>query len=315
MSEVTRWLTDTALGRLVLSLTAVMVVALAIRFAQGVISRSVVDRAARYRGRKSAAFVGYLVAAMIVAAVFVDSLQKIGVALGVAGAGIAFALQEVIASVAGWVAVSVGSFYHVGDRVQLGGIKGDVIDIGVLRTTIMEVGEWVRGDAYTGRIVRVANSFVFKEPVYNYSADFPFLWDEIMIPVRYGSDYRLARKILADAAEEVVGDYSRTAHQAFDRVVRIYSIEQASTEPIVLVTANDNWVEFALRYTVDYRRRRATKDQLFMRILDEIENTSAKVQIASTTVHLVEAPELDVRLSGAPTPRDINPSGSGSCGG
>jgi small-conductance mechanosensitive channel len=97
-------------------------------------------------------------------------LSSLTVALGVAGAGagIAFALQEVIASVAGWIALSFGQFYAVGDPVQLGSIKGDVIDIGVLRTTLMEIGEWVKGDQYNGRIVRVVNSFVFKEPVYNY---------------------------------------------------------------------------------------------------------------------------------------------------
>jgi small-conductance mechanosensitive channel len=77
----------------------------------------------------------------------------------------------VIISVAGWTAVSFGGFYKVGDRIQLGGIKGDVIDIGVLRTTIMQIGEWVDGDQYNGRIVRIANSIVFKEPVFNYSRE------------------------------------------------------------------------------------------------------------------------------------------------
>ncbi len=293
------WLVETTPGKLLLSLAVVMVVAAAVRLAHRQIGRSVDDRADRYRARKAALFLGYLGAVLLIAMIFSDSLQKMGVALGVAGAGIAFALQEVITSAAGWVAVSLGSFYHVGDRVQLGGIKGDVIDVGMLRTTIMEVGEWVRGDAYTGRIVRVANSFVFKEPVYNYSADFPFLWDEIMLPIRYGSDYRLARQILHRVADEVVGDYTRTAHEAFERVVRSYSIEDASTEPMVLLTANDNWVELTLRYTVDYRRRRPTKDELFIRVLEEIETTAGKVRIASTTVALVEAPRLDVKLSGS----------------
>lgn len=114
-------------------------------------------------------------------------------ALGVAGAGIAFALQEVITSVAGWIALSFGQFYTIGDRVQLGGIKGDVIDIGMLRTTIMEIGEQVKGDQYTGRIVRITNSFVCQGPVYNYSADFPFVWDEITVPIKYGGDHNLAR--------------------------------------------------------------------------------------------------------------------------
>ena len=128
--------------------------------------------------------------------VYSDKLGGLTVAFGVAGAGIAFALQEVIASFAGWLAIMFGSFYKTGDRVQLGGIKGDVMDIGVLRTTIMEVGQWVDGDLYNGRIVLVANSFVFKEPVYNYSGDFPFLWDEIKIPIQYGSNYEKTNEIL-----------------------------------------------------------------------------------------------------------------------
>ena len=136
---------------------------------------------------------------------FSDKLGGFTVAFGVAGAGVAFALQEVIASVAGWVAISVGSFYSPGDRVQVGGIRGDVIDVSILRTTLMEVGEWVAADLYTGRIVRVANSFVFKEPVFNYSGDFPFLWDEIVLPVRYGSDWKLAREMLARPGQRGAG--------------------------------------------------------------------------------------------------------------
>jgi len=94
------------------------------------------------------------------------------------------------------ILLSVNQFYEPGDRVQLGGITGDVIDISILRTTVMEIGGWVKADLYNGRIVRIANSFVFKEPVYNYSADFPFVWDEIVLPIKYGCDHRLAREIL-----------------------------------------------------------------------------------------------------------------------
>lgn len=71
-----------------------------------------------------------------------------------------------------------------------------MIDISILCTTLMEVGEWVSADLYTGRIVRIANSSVFKEPVFNYSGDFPFLWDEITVPVKYGSDWTMARAML-----------------------------------------------------------------------------------------------------------------------
>lgn len=146
------------------------------------VQKSGQDNDNRYKTQKILDAVSYVIIILALLIVYSENLSGLTVALGVAGAGIAFAFQEVIASVAGWLALMFGNFYRTGDRVQLGGIKGDVIDIGVIRTTLMETGQWVDGDLYNGRIVRVANSFVFKEPVFNYSGDFPFLWDEIKIP-------------------------------------------------------------------------------------------------------------------------------------
>jgi small-conductance mechanosensitive channel len=120
---------------------------------------------------------------------------------------------------------------------------GDVIDISILRTTVMEIGAWVKADLYNGRIVRIANSFVFKEPVYNYSGDFPFVWDEIVIPVKYGSDHRLAREILQRVAQEVVGEYVPQAKTYWKQMVHKYLIEDARVEPAVTLVTTDNWSE------------------------------------------------------------------------
>lgn len=248
-----------------------------------------------YRSKKAVSALGYFLIALLVSIIFWERLGALTVFFGIAGAGIAFALQEVIVSIAGWTAILFTDIYKSGDRVMLGGIKGDVIDVGVLRTTIMEIGGWVEGDLYNGRIVRIANSFVFKEPVYNYSADFPFLWDEIKVPIKYGSDYDLTRKILYDAAREVVGDYSSEAEQHWDIMVRKFLIENASTHPMVNIIANDNWVEFTLRFVVDYKKRVGIKDQLFTRILRKVENTSGQVEFASATFELVNAPPIEIK--------------------
>lgn len=136
-----------------------------LRVASHYISHYVDDPDLRYRARKATSVVGWAVFLVFVAALFSDRLGGVTVAFGVAGAGIAFALQEVIVSLASRVAISFGNSFGVGDRVQLGGTMGDVIDVGLLRSTIMECGEWVTGDNYSGRIVRVANSFAFEEPV------------------------------------------------------------------------------------------------------------------------------------------------------
>ena len=200
-STLLQWLYDPTVGKIVAAIIALMVVIFISRIVKASITRYVKAVDTRYRLRKFITFISYVVGAFLLTLIFSDRLGGLTVAMGVAGAGIAFALQEVIASFAGWFAITFAGFYKPGDRVQLGGIKGDVIDVSFLRTTIMEIGEWVKGDLYSGRVVLIANSFVFKEPVFNYSGDFPFLWDEITIPVKYGGDHRLARKILKDVAE------------------------------------------------------------------------------------------------------------------
>lgn len=295
-NELPPWLFDPRFGQLVAVAIGVVLAYSVSRMLQRAVTKYVEDNSARYRARKIVSFVTYLLSALVLVTVFSDRLGGFTVALGVAGAGIAFALQEVIASVAGWVAVSFGNFYSPGDRVQLGGIKGDVIDIGVFRTTLMEVGQWVKGDQYNGRIVRVANSFVFKEPVFNYSADFPFLWDEVTIPVRYGSDWKYARTMLEGVATEICGELARDSRIAWKGVVAKYRLEDAEVDPMVSLIANDNWLEFTMRYIVDYRRRRATKTQLFTRILEEIDASEGRVKLASATFELVGLPALDRTL-------------------
>ena len=279
------------------SVLGIIVVNALARILRHSISNLLQNNESRYGMRKMITYLGYFASLLLVAAIFSDQMGNLTVALGVAGAGIAFALQEVIASLAGWLALSFGHFYHVGDRVQLGGSKGDVIDIGILRTTIMEMGEWVSGDLYNGRIVRIANSFVFKEPVYNYSADFPFVWDEIKIPVKYGSDIHRAREIFERVSQEVVGDYVQFAQETWKNMYRKYAVEHASVQPMVTVRANDNWIEFTMRYVVDYKQRRSTMNTIFTRILEEISGSDGAVEIASATFHLVELPDLNVNLN------------------
>ena len=295
---VVRWWNDPLIIQLIIAAAGVVIIRLLAASLSHWAGRYVKDAQTRYRIRKVSGLISYLVIILFLTIVFRNRLGGFAIALGVAGAGIAFALQEVIGSIAGWAAISFANFYETGDRIQLGGIKGDVIDIGVLRTTLMELGEWVKSDLHTGRIVRIANSFVFKEPVFNYSGDFPFLWDEITVPVTYASDHRLAREILEKIIHTVIEEYSAYAKRAWKDVVKKYMVEEAMIDPVVTLVCTDNWIEFTVRYITDYKLRRATKNRLFGLILDEFEKTGGRVKIASTTVQLVDPPSLNVRLSG-----------------
>lgn len=282
--------------RLLVVALALLALIFGARLARRAAASHIGDADLRYRVRKAITFAAAFLGFALVVSSFSGRLGGLTVAFGVAGAGIAFALQEVIASVAGWVAVLFGGFYAPGDRVQLGGIKGDVIDIGILRTTLMECGQWVDGDLYNGRIVRVANSFVFKEPVVNYSADFPFLWDEIKVPITYKSDRHQARVILQQAADEVTRETVEAGRRTWGAMVRKYRIEDARIEPMVHLKATDNWIEFTVRYIVDYRRRRGTRDDIFSRVLDAFDASEGRIQIASATFELVGMPPLAVQV-------------------
>ncbi|HUF03384.1 MAG TPA: mechanosensitive ion channel domain-containing protein [Aridibacter sp.] len=290
------WLSEPTVIRVITAVVGIVVIIIIARIIRSSITRYVSGTDSRYRLRKFITFLAYILTALMISVVFSNQLSGLTVAFGVAGAGIAFALQEVIASFAGWFAIHFAQFYKTGDRVEVGGIKGDVIDISFLRTILMEIREWVDGDLYTGRVMRVANSFVFKAPVYNYSGDFPFLWDEIKIPVKYGSDHKLARGILLGVADRILADYAREAAVSWEAFSKRFLLESAITDALVTMEANDNWIEFTLRYVVEFNKRRTTKDLLFSRILDDIEKTDGAVQIASATFHLVGAPPINVNI-------------------
>ncbi|WP_208559757.1 mechanosensitive ion channel family protein [Marinilactibacillus kalidii] len=240
-----------------------------------------------YVTRKVAKWITNAILAIAFIYIFGNDLSGFTTAIGLAGAGVTYALREVIVSFAGWFAIMFGDFFKTGDRVLLGGSKGDVVDIGLLRTTLMEMGEWVEGDQYTGRIVRVANSYIFTSPVYNYTADFKFLWDEIHIPIRFKSDIALARELVMEIAEEEVGTYNAKAEEDWDNMKRRYRIENASLKSQVFISFDDNWITLSLRYIVDTRERRAVRDRIFMSILERFNEHDDSIELASETFEIV----------------------------
>lgn len=294
--KINELLFDPTIGKLATLFIGIAIIWIVIKFIQKKLFTKIDDSDNRYKAKKFGTFIGYMLSLIFITVVYSNKLGGLTVAFGVAGAGIAFALQEVIASFAGWLAIMFGNFYKTGDRVQLGGVKGDVMDIGVLRTTIMETGQWVDGDLYTGRIVLIANSYIFKEPVFNYSGDFPFLWDEIKIPIKFGSNYEKAKQLILNVGIEVAGDLTSESLEKWHSLQKKYLLEEAQTAPMVSLIANDNWVEFTLRYVVRYNKRRATKTELFTKILQQIEATNGEVKFASATIQIVESSDFNVNL-------------------
>ena len=261
------------------------------------INKKVSDNTNRYRIKKLVRFGSYILIIFLILILFTGSFQYFTVSIGLISAAIAFALQEVVLSIAGWVAIFGSNIYKTGDRIQINNIKGDVIDIGVTKTTLMEIGDWVSGDNYNGRIVQISNSFVFKGAVHNYSTDFPFVWDEINLPIKYGSDITLVNKIINEIAKTQLSKYANFAKEDWKLMVKKYLIEDANVNSTLTLKLTDNWIEFNLRYVVDYKKRKTTKNAIFTEILNQISKTNGKVELASATFEVVGIPNLNIDIT------------------
>ena len=169
----------------------------------------------------------------------------------------------------------------MGDRVQIGDTRGDVIDIGLLRTTLLETGNWVSRDLYNGRIVRIPNSAVLKGSVFNYSQGFQFIWDEIKVLFTTTSDCQLAREMLLRVAKEAIGEYLVEAQTSWNAMSDNYRSANPPLDPTVSLVVNAGRLEFTVSYVVDYTQRIAMQDQLFTKIVEEIANGKGRLQWAS----------------------------------
>src|SRR5579864_2893721 len=246
---------------------------------------------ARYKVRKLIVFSGYFSILLFLAILFEDRLGRLSFAIGVVGAGVAVALQDVVASIAGAFSIGFSKLYAVGDRVQIGDTQGDVIDIGLLRTTLMETGNWVSRDLYNGRIARIPNSTVLRGSVFNYSQGFRFVWDEIHVLFKITSDCQLAKAVLLRAANEAIGEYLVEAQSSWKVMSDNYQSANPPLEPTVALVVNAGSLEFTVSYVVDYTKRTAMKDQLFTKIVEEVANSKGRLQWASTPGTTVSQPE------------------------
>jgi small-conductance mechanosensitive channel len=233
----------------------------------------------------------FIVGGIIILFIWLGSGSNFTVAMGILGAGIAFASQEVIGSLAGYVNIVTGDLFQIGDRVRIGNVVGDVLDVSILRTTVMEIGEWVRADQYTGRTVTVANRVVFSEPVYNYTQHWPYLWDEIVIPITYTSDWRRAGEIMLEHARRYTAGFQSQAQTKLSAMMEHYPVCETTVEPTLYVLMTDNWIEMTLRYVVEARERRWVKGQLHRELLQHFESTT-DITVASMTMEIVGFPSL-----------------------
>ena len=292
-------------------IAALYVASYLLRFLLRIILRDASGGRAAFWSRQGVKLLTVIVLVVGVISIWFDDPGRLGTAAGLVTAGIAVALQRVVTSFAAYFIILRGRVYTVGDRITMGGVRGDVVALGFMQTTVMEMGEppavqgappavWVDARQYTGRLVRVTNDKIFDSPVYNYTRVFPFFWEEIHLPTKYSDDRDRVEQILLDAARKHTAPFIENARTAAKTLRDDFTLpEQIDLGPSVYYRLTDNWLELTVRFIVPERGVRGIKDAMSRDILRALDET--KIGLASGTYEIVGFPPIrieDVRTTG-----------------
>lgn len=254
--------------------------------------------------RQGTSLAAAIVVVLAILSIWFDNPQSFSMVGGFATAGLAIAAQRAVTAFFGYLIIIRGQTFTVGDRIKMGGVQGDVIALGFLQTRILEMGQppgvnqqeppgmWVRARQYSGRIVTVTNDKIFDEAIYNFTREFPFIWEEISIPIPYRGDRATAERIMLQAARDTTAEFVRESQSGRSAFESRYNVQLDAQEPHIYCRLTDNWIEFTVRFLVSEHGVREVKDRMSRQILREFQ--TAKIEIASGTYEIVGVPPIRV---------------------
>lgn len=295
--------------KLLLTIILVAVVVLSAtlgrRLLSGTLGRGARLNRFRFWARQVVGLVAGAILILGIVSIWFDDPTRLTTALGLVTAGVAFALQRVITAIAGYFVILRGKTFNVGDRIVMGGVRGDVIALSFMQTKIMEMGQpppvsaaeppmWVHSRQFTGRIVTVSNDKIFDEPIYNYTSDFPYVWEEVRLPIRYGGDRARAEALLLEAARRHAVTEERLTAKHREELERRYRLPIGDIEPKVYWRLTDNWLELTVRFLSPDHGTREIKDAMSREILAQLD--VAGIPIASATYEITGLPAFTLHL-------------------
>jgi len=253
--------------KLVAFVVMVVVVYAVTRLIRRLIRENIEDINRRHILQKWSSYAAAFLLVVCGVALFADSLQGLGTVLAVLLAGIAVALQDVLKSVVGWLYISGRSGIDVGSRIEVNGVLGDVVDIGVLKTTVLEVGTIVYGRQSSGRLVSIPNYRLLSDQVHFQGAENPWAWQEVRVTITFESDWRRAEELMREIGDEVHQELGPELEAGFRRLEQRYAFKYGTLTPIVYITISGTGIELTLRFLTAVRRHRGTVDLVSRRIL------------------------------------------------
>jgi len=288
-------------SRVITSLAVIAVIMILRGLVAWIIARRTEDVRFRYHARKVSAYVSASLALLLLGRIWFTGFRDIGTFLGLVSAGLAIALKDLVASVAGWIYLLWRRPFEVGDRIQIGEHAGDVIDIRLFRFTLIEIGNWVEADQSTGRVILIPNSRILIEAIANYSKGFQYIWNELPVLVTFESNWPKAKAILQKIIDDQSAHLSESAMQSVRKAAQRAMIIYATLTPKVWTSVAESGVLLTIRYLCDPRKRRGTAETIWEEILTEFGKCD-DIDFAYPTMRRYMNLEEGKRGTGGPVP-------------
>lgn len=270
VKQIAEWaqLTPGTVRGLLWSLTIVIALMVLGTVLRRIIRKRVDDERVAFHWRRLVTYLLFAFGVLLLIKVWGASFRNLGTFFGLLTAGLAVAMGDVLKDIAGWGFILLRRPYRIGDRIEVDGHMGDVIDIRLFSTFIAECGHWVGADQSTGRIMILPNGLIFKEPVANFTRGFDHIWDEIPVLVTFESDWKLAKKILAEIVSRYAEPWTGDAQRQIRRTAREHLLYLPQLTPIVYTSVHDSGVLLTMRYLTPARQRRSNQEKLWEAVLD-----------------------------------------------
>jgi small-conductance mechanosensitive channel len=254
--------------KLLMSIVIVLALWLVRLLVMVIVHRRSDDIRIRYRWKKTTQYVAATIVVFSLGVIWIQGFSSFATFLGLLSAGLAIALRDLVANFVGWAFILWRRPFEVGDRIEIGGTAGDVIDLRIFQFTLLEIGNWVDADQSTGRVIHVNNGRIFADSLANFSKGFEYIWNEVAVLVTFESDWRKAKDILAEIAARHGAELSTAAEEKVRQAARRFMIFYTKLTPTVYTAVRDCGVLLTVRYLCEPRRRRSSEESVWEDILD-----------------------------------------------
>jgi small-conductance mechanosensitive channel len=226
------------------------------------------DPKSRYQWRKTTAYLFTFLGAVFIIGLWLDAGQSLLTYFGLISAALVVALQDPISNIVGWAFILWRKPFEVGDRIQIDGNSGDVIDMRLFQFTLMEIGNWVDADQSTGRILHIPNKTVFNSVLANFSKGSDYIWNELPVLITFESDWRLAKRLLQSITDQHVTEIEQEAEASFQKAARQYLLQYNKLTPKVYTSVRESGILLTIRYLSEPKQRRDTEERIWEGILE-----------------------------------------------